>query len=178
MTMFIGHCLFVCGAAAVVYAMLSRFAYGDRLRARFGRWVVAPMIVGATVRLLLLTVGDVSETLDDPCNPALERIYWLTLASGVAYLLGYAFRALLILRQTEAHRPMADLYLWACASGLCKCALAIAASVAPRVGEVVDRIHIQQGLTLLFVGGFALAATYSWRLKTRPFATLKQAVSS
>jgi hypothetical protein len=85
------------------------------------------------------------------------------------YLLGYGFRALLILRRDPRSRVIANVYLVASASGIAACVVRITTAF-------IHPIQALEGGRLVWLFAcvcgavFALAAAHSWRAKTKWFA--------
>lgn len=166
----------IASGACLVYALLTRFAYGSSLRKKFGRCVLTPTALVAVPLIILFTVGDAGVTMHERIDSVAERAYTALLSAMLIYLLGYAVRALLVLRRHQKHRTVANVYLVACAGGLVSCVLTISGAVSPDLDSALHDAPAMALSTLIFAAGLAFGAAYSWRRKTAQFTTLQQAI--
>jgi hypothetical protein len=169
---YIGHDCYVVAASAIVYNALGRLQDDDSLHVTFKQHVERPATICIPVLLITFSMGNGAKIYRPdfftvPTDPWLSA-YWLLLCSTLIYLLGYGFRALLILRKDPRSRPIANVYLVASASGITACIVRITTAY-------VHPIQAFEGGKLVWffacVCGavFALAAAHSWRTKTKWF---------
>jgi hypothetical protein len=96
-------------------------------------------------------------------------VYWILLCGTLIYLLGFGFRAMLVLRQDPRSTNIATLYLLACGSGIAACSVRIITALVPAIQGPVDA-----ALVWFFAcacgAGFAVVSAYSWRQKVRWFS--------
>jgi hypothetical protein len=94
--------------------------------------------------------------------------YWLLLCGTLIYLLVYGARALMVLRKDPRSRRIANIYLFASASGIIACAVRITTAY-------VTPLQTIEGGTVVWIfaclcgAGFALTSAQSWRMKTKWF---------
>ena len=136
--------------------------------------VVAPALVAVAASWLFFFAGGahrdpvaLQHTADmGPINRWMQA-YWITTAVILAYLMWFAFRQLLSLREVRRHRPIADIYLVAVMAGMAVGVIGIVTAVA---GYTNTAINVIVTVTMaIWVGGLAFGASYSWRRKLRRF---------
>jgi hypothetical protein len=169
---YLGHCLYLVAAAAMVRTVLVRIARGDDLELIWSQWitrpatVVVPLMFGA---LALSGTANIerSSLYEVPPDDWL-RIYWLLFCGSLIYLMVWAMRALLILRTDPRHRRSADLYLVLIAAAIAFCAARIGAQWFDPLNACFRNARL--GWISTAGGGvaFALASGWSWKQKTRP----------
>lgn len=176
----VGHTCLILAAAALVYSVLDRIYDDDEeLRESFKQWVERPITLTIMGLLAVFSIGGIGAAVAmHGQRPGMwMNVYWALLCGTLIYLLTYACRALLILRKDWRQRRVADLYLAACASGVLACASRMITTLIPPVQERT-LVNIAVGvLGCMWLGGFALASSYSWRQKNRPFERLGEAVA-
>lgn len=169
---YIGHDCYIVAASAVVYNALGRLQDDEALQKTFKQYVERPATLCIPLLLATFSFGNGAavyraDFFDTPTDGWLTA-YWVLLCGTLIYLLGYGFRALLVLRRDPRSRRIANVYLVACTSGIVACAVRIATAVVPGLQEI-------EGGTLVWLfacccgAGFALASAHSWRVKTKWF---------
>jgi hypothetical protein len=169
---YIGHDCYIVAASAIVYNAMGRLQEDDALQSSFKQYVERPATLCIPLLLATFSMGNGAaiyraDFFDTPTDAWLS-IYWLLLCGMLIYLLGYGFRALLVLRRDPRSRMIANVYLAACASGIVACTIRIATAFVPQLQNL-------EGGTLVWVfacscgAGFALASAHSWRTKTKWF---------
>jgi hypothetical protein len=171
---YIGHDCYIVAASAIVYNAMGRLQQDDALQASFKQYVERPATLCIPLLLATFSLGNGAavyraDFFDTPTDTWLS-VYWLLLCGMLIYLLGYGFRALLVLRRDPRSRTIANVYLAACASGIVACTIRIATAFVPPLQDI-------EGGTLVWVfacscgAGFALASAHSWRSKTKWFTS-------
>jgi hypothetical protein len=96
-------------------------------------------------------------------------VYWILLCGTLIYLLGFGFRAMLVLRKDPRSTQIATLYLLACGSGIAACSVRIITALVPAIQGPMDA-----ALVWFFAcacgAGFAVTSAYSWRQKVKWFS--------
>jgi uncharacterized membrane protein SirB2 len=169
---YIAHDCYIVAASAIVYNTLGRLQDDNAVQTRFKQHVERPATLCIPLLLATFSFGNGAavyraDFFDTPTDGWLTA-YWVLLCGTLIYLLGYGFRALLVLRQDPRSRRIANVYLVACASGILACVVRIATAVVPSLQEIEGG-----SLVWLFAcscgAGFALASGHSWRVKTKWF---------
>jgi hypothetical protein len=169
---YLGHDCYIVAASAIVYNALGRLADDDTMRESFKQFVERPATLCIPLLLATFSVGNGSKVYRPdfftvPTDFWLN-MYWLLLCGTLAYLLGYAMRALLVLRRDPRSRRIANVYLVASASGIMAC-------IARITTAFVTPIPVPAGVGLVWLFAcscgtvFALASAHAWRQKTRWF---------
>ncbi|CAN5416981.1 hypothetical protein BH09ACT7_BH09ACT7_05960 [soil metagenome] len=169
---YIGHDCYIVAASAIVYNALGRLQDDNALHATFKQYVERPATVCIPVLLVTFSIGNGAriyrpDFFQVPTDFWLSA-YWLLLCGTLIYLLGYGFRALLVLRKDPRSRLIANVYLVASASGIAACIVRITTAY-------VHPIQALEGGRLVWLFAcvcgavFALAAAHSWRVKTKWF---------
>lgn len=172
------HICFVSSACLIAYSLLSRLATDDDLHRMFTRWVKRPATLAVIAMMAVFTAGDIGAqaaalTYPTPWVFAYRAIVFATMI----YLLGYACVALLTLRRYRRHRVVADLYLVACMCGMVSCLVRLAyLPTMPDRPQFGDLLAV--GLSTLWLAGYALTASWSWRRKTQEFRRVRDVVVS
>ena len=163
-------------AVAILYSALCRLYDDDALNIILRRWVQRPVILSIALLLAFFLVGVLGATgLPMAKQPpwGWASAYYALMSATVIYVLAYAARALVIIRRDSPIRRVANLYLIACVSGISACATrAVTAIVEPLQGAG----FVGCVFGCLWLGVFAAGTAYSWRLKTRPFHSLRLGV--
>jgi hypothetical protein len=169
---YIGHDLYIVAASAIVYNALGRLQDDDAMRQSFKQYVERPATLCIPLLLATFTLGNGSRIYSAdffalPTDFWLAQ-YWVVLCGTLIYLLGYASRALLILRRDPRSRRVANIYLIASFSGIAACVVRIITAAVPALQP-----HENGTLVWFFAcvcgAGFALTAAHSWRTKTKWF---------
>jgi hypothetical protein len=170
---YLGHDCYIVAASAIVYNALGRLHDDHALHATFKQYVERPATICIPLLLVTFSIGNGAKIyrpdfFQVPTDFWLSA-YWLLLCGTLIYLLGYGFRALLILRKDPRSRVIANVYLVASASGIAACVVRITTAY-------VHPIQALEGGRLVWLFAcvcgavFALAAAHSWRAKTKWFS--------
>ena len=169
---YIGHDCYIVAASAIVYNALGRLEDDHELQKSFKQYVERPATL--CIPLLLATFnlsrGSKVYARDFFALPTdfWLSIYWILLCGILIYLLGFGFRALLVLRRDPRSTNIASLYLVACGSGIMACAVRIITALIPSFQGRFD-----SALVWFFAcacgAGFALTSAESWRQKIKWF---------
>ncbi|OAN28565.1 hypothetical protein [Mycolicibacterium iranicum] len=170
---YLGHDCYIVAASAVVYNALGRLEQDHAMQQRFRQHIELPATLCIPLLLGAFWLGNGAtiyraDFFDVPTDLWLN-LYWLMLCGMLIYLLAYGGRALLILRTDPRSRPIANVYLFACAMGILACVVRLITAFVPALQTV-------QGSTLVWFfacacgAGFALTSAHSWRLKTKWFS--------
>jgi hypothetical protein len=169
---YIGHDCYIVAASAIVYNVVGRLEDDDALQRSFKQWVERPatLCIPLLLATFTLSAGSKSYARDFFAMPTdfWLSVYWVLLTGTLAYLLLFGSRALLVLRQEPRSRNIANLYLFASASGMAACAVRmITAGIPAWQGTLTT------GLVWFFCctcgAAFALTSAQSWRQKLRWF---------
>lgn len=164
---YLGHDAYIVAASAIVYNAVGRLESSDVLRRDFKQWVERPAALCIPLLFATFTLGngvriyepDFFEVRSDFWLGA----YWVILCGTLIYLLSYAAKALLILRQDPRSKRVADIYLAACCCGIITCVIRLVTALTPAPSHA--------WAIWLFAcacgTGFALMGGYSWLQKTR-----------
>ncbi|HEY7054352.1 MAG TPA: hypothetical protein VH496_19780 [Mycobacterium sp.] len=169
---YIGHDCYIVAASAIVYNALGRLQDDRAIQTSFKQYVERPATLCIPLLLATFSIGNGAAIYRDdfftvPTDFWLN-MYWLLLCGTLAYLLAYGGRALLVLRKDPRSRRIANIYLFACASGIMACVVRITTAFVTPFQNVV-------GIALVWLFAcacgavFALAAAHSWRIKTKWF---------
>jgi hypothetical protein len=174
---YLGHDAYIVAASAIVYNALGRLQQDNALQASFKQYVERPATLCIPLLLATFSVGNgariyKADFFEVPTDFWLT-VYWLLLCGMLIYLLGYGFRALLVLRKDPRSRRIANIYLAATTSGILAC-------VARIITALVPSLQVLDGGTMVWIfacscgAGFALASAHSWRIKTKWFTKASQ----
>ena len=170
---YLGHDCYVVAASAIVYNALGRIADDHVLQKSFKQYVERPATLCIPLLLATFTFSRGSKTYTRdffalPTDFWLSA-YWVVLCGTLIYLLGFGFRALLVLRRDPRSTHIANLYLIACGSGIMACAIRILTALVPMLQGRLDT-----ALVWFFAcacgAGFAVTSAQSWRQKVRWFS--------
>jgi hypothetical protein len=169
---YIGHDCYIVAASAIVYNAVGRLEDDSALQRSFKQWVERPATL--CIPLLLATFslsrGSKIYARDFFALPTdfWLSVYWILLTGTLAYLLVFGSRALLVLRKDPRSRNIANLYLFASASGISACTVRMTTAVIPWLQGAAAA-----GLVWFFCcvcgAGFALTSAHSWGQKVRWF---------
>ncbi|OBG80164.1 hypothetical protein A5699_11575 [Mycobacterium sp. E802] len=167
---YIGHDCYIVAASAIVYNSLGRLQDDNAMQRSFKQYVERPATICIPVLLATFSLGNGAavyrpDFFQVPTDFWLSA-YWILLCGTLLYLLGYGARAMLALRQDPRSRRIANIYLFASASGMLACTIRIVTALVPSLQP------IENGrLVWIFACGcgaiFALTSAHSWRIKTR-----------
>ncbi|OMB96788.1 hypothetical protein A5733_11235 [Mycobacterium sp. NS-7484] len=167
---YIGHDCYIVAASAIVYNSLGRLQDDNAMQRSFKQYVERPATICIPVLLATFSLGNGAavyrpDFFQVPTDFWLSA-YWILLCGTLLYLLGYGARAMLVLRQDPRSRRIANIYLFASASGMLACTIRIVTALVPSLQP------IENGrLVWIFACGcgaiFALTSAHSWRIKTR-----------
>ncbi|QRY51843.1 hypothetical protein [Mycolicibacterium septicum] len=123
--------------------------------------------------MMLSIVGGVgAHTIQ--ARQAWYQLYILALDGGLIYLLGYATVALVALTRDDKQRSMALIYIVPCGAGV----MAHAGQLVLSWVGADSWTTAVAACTLVWIAGFALAATISWNRKIRGFRSLQRALKT
>jgi hypothetical protein len=169
---YIGHDCYVVAASAIVYNALGRLGDDNTIQASIRQYVERPATLCIPLLLATFSLSCGSRTYArdffELRTDFWLTVYWLLLCATLAHLLLFGSRALLNLRKDPRSRRVANVYLFASASGITACVVrSITALVPPFQGPV------GAGLVWLFAClcgvGFALTSAQAWRQKVKWF---------
>jgi hypothetical protein len=166
---FIAHVLFICAICCVVYACACRLVPDHELEDVLHKIELPGSVAGGTMLAAITLSHNLSrkpppDFLDVPCDFWL-RVYWLTYATIVVYLLCFLVRLLLVLRRDPRSRLTSDLFIIAAGLGLVSFAALLTRVINP---GLVARFWIWTPSCV--AGGLAaFAAAWSWWERSRPF---------
>ncbi|WP_292991160.1 hypothetical protein [Mycobacterium sp.] len=170
---YLGHDCYVVAASAIVYNALGRITDDHLLQKTFKQYVERPATLCIPLLLATFTLSRGSKTYARdffalPTDFWLS-VYWILLCGTLIYLLGFGFRAMLVLRKDPRSTTIATLYLLACGSGMMACSVRIITALVPAIQGPVDA-----ALVWFFAcgcgAGFAVTSAYSWQQKVRWFS--------
>ncbi len=170
---YLGHDCYVVAASAIVYNALGRITDDHLLQKTFKQYVERPATLCIPLLLATFTLSRGSKTYARdffalPTDFWLS-VYWILLCGTLIYLLGFGFRAMLVLRKDPRSTTIATLYLLASGSGMMACSVRIITALVPAIQGPVDA-----ALVWFFAcgcgAGFAVTSAYSWQQKVRWFS--------
>jgi hypothetical protein len=169
---YIGHDCYIVAASAIVYNALGRLQDDHSLHITFKQYVERPATICIPILLITFSAGNGAKIYRPdfftvPTDPWLSA-YWLLLCGTLIYLLGYGFRALLILRKDPRSRLIANVYLVASASGIAACIVRITTAFVHPI-QALEGGKLVWFFACICGAVFALAAAHSWRVKTKWF---------
>lgn len=170
---YLGHDCYIVAASAIVYNALGRIADDHMLQTSFKQYIERPATLCIPLLLATFTLsrGSKTYTRDFFALPTdfWLSVYWLLLCGTLIYLLGFGFRAMLVLRKDPRSTNIATLYLLACGSGIAACSVRIITALVPAIQGPMDA-----ALVWFFAcacgAGFAVTSAYSWRQKVKWFS--------
>jgi MFS family permease len=171
-----GFLLVVAGQILLCSTLLRRMVRNPEASRILKTQVIAPMFLTVPAALVFFFIGGAHRdsvpllhTADmGPINGWMQA-YWITTALSGLYLMGFAFRQLLFLREDRRHRPVADIYMVATMSGISVGVIGIATAAA---GYTNTALSVLVTVAMAgWVGGLAFGASYSWRRKLQHFNT-------
>lgn len=174
---YIGHDLYVVAASAIVYNALGRLQDDQAMQAAFKQYVERPATLCIPLLLATFSLGNGAavyraDFFELPTDAWLTG-YWLILCGTLSYLLGYAARALLVLRKDPRSRTAANVYLAACVSGVAACVIRMTTALVPAL-QPAENGTLVWFFACVCGAGFALMSAHSWRTKTKWFSTTKR----
>jgi hypothetical protein len=170
---YLGHDCYIVAASAIVYNALGRIADDHMLQTSFKQYIERPATLCIPLLLATFTLsrGSKTYTRDFFALPTdfWLSVYWILLCGTLIYLLGFGFRAMLVLRKDPRSTQIATLYLLACGSGIAACSVRIITALVPAIQGPMDA-----ALVWFFAcacgAGFAVTSAYSWRQKVKWFS--------
>lgn len=170
---YIGHDAYIVAASAIVYNTLGRLQEDDAMQASFKQYVERPATLIIPLLLVTFSLGNGAhiyraDFFTVPTDAWLTT-YWLLLCGTLIYLLGYGWRALLVLRKDPRSRLIANVYLVASACGMTACIIRITTAFWPSL-QAIERGILVWVFACACGAVFALASAHSWRIKTKWFS--------
>lgn len=179
----VGDLFLVAGSSRICAMLVRRVVEEPDATQQLNRWVVIPSGIGLLLAWLCFILGGAAHDPDalrhtaamGPLNGWIKA-YWIIVSLLTVYLIMVAGRFLLILRSEPRHRPVANIYLLACLGGLLAGVLGV---ITAAVGHITTPGLVAVTIaSIVWVGGFAVGAAYSWRRKTAAFEKLVQGLNS
>lgn len=170
---YIGHDAYIVAASAIVYNSLGRLDDESEFQRNFKQYVERPATLCIPLLLATFSIGNGAmiyrpDFFKVPTDFWLN-MYWVLLCGTLIYLLGYGFRALLILREDPRSRNIANIYLLGCGSGIAACVARIITAFIP-----ASQDSWAIGAVWVFACAcgavFAVTSACSWMQKTRWFS--------
>lgn len=169
----LGHICLLLAAGSIATAAAIRI--DGTTRDTIARWVALPLCGCVAIMLVSVLMGQ--WLVPDLWRGCLST-YLFAYSCGLAWLLGYAILALLVLTEDPKQRKTALMYAAACAAGLlAHIGQWVLSWIVPAEQQDAWATIIQICI-LLWVAGFALAAAHSWRAKLQPFRKMRKALQS
>ena len=167
---YIGHDCYIVAASAIVYNALGRLQDDNAMQRSFKQYVERPATLCIPLLLATFSLGNGAaiyraDFFTVPTDLWLS-LYWIILCGTLAYLLLYGSRAMLILRRDPRSRRIANIYLFASASGVMACVVRIVTACLPAL-QPLENGRLVWLFACTCGAVFALAAAHSWRIKTR-----------
>jgi hypothetical protein len=174
---YIGHDCYIVAASAIVYNALGRLQDDHAMQASFKQYVERPATLCIPALLVTFSVGNgatiyAPDFFEVPTDFWLGA-YWLLLCGMLIYLLGYGFRALLILRKDPRSRRVATAYLAASGFGMLACVVRIVTACVPGL-QAIENGNLVWLFACACGAGFAVASAHSWRVKTNWFSSARR----
>lgn len=122
----LGHLCLIIAAAAIVHHCLTRLAGPELLGSMFERDIQQPLTLGAPLLVAAFVEADEgrqTDLFDAHVSTVWLAAYWLLLGIMMVYLLGYAHRALLALRDDPRSRPTVEVFLTGVRFGIAACVI-------------------------------------------------------
>lgn len=156
----LGHLGYMFGMLCILYLVVSRLDMtADQFQSyvRYRIELPGTLVMACMVAVFIAGPGkhDMTDLVTAQVTPFL-RMYWLTVAIALSFILVQATQALLILRRNPRSRCAANSYLWA-----------VAVSAAGIVAFQLEIGWLQWVIIRLEVVAYAIAATYTWHSKQR-----------
>lgn len=169
----IGHTAYLVGITALMHNVVNRLTLRDR-RGRIidkRKYIAARITLPATVflplhtGLFLIAASDheIPDMIAAAASTPWLAAYWLVFCAGTLWILEHLIWALLTIRTDPRSRRVSDLYLIAIAADCCCCASLALSAIVP-----TWPCELGWGAMAFATVGYAVAASYSWRQKTKP----------
>lgn len=164
----LGHICWIFAVAAIIQHGLTRLVNEKQVRGLLGKYVARPLWVGIPLLVTVFVIADESHHLDmfaAPVSDVWLGAYWAVLGGLLIYLLSYACRVLLILREDPRSTATVDLYLISAGFG-------VAANLI-QMGTAWAGVDVALPVWLcacLGATGFAYGSARSWQAKLAWFA--------
>ena len=159
----LGHICLIGAAMAIIHHGLARLPDESRPRIRFRRHIENPLRIGVPLLVAVFIIAD-EDYHPDLFSAHVSNLwlgtYWTVLGGLLIYLLGYASRVLLILRQDPRSTATVNLYLIS--------AIFVVAANVIQTGTGWAGINVTLLVWLcacLGAIGFAYGAARSWNAK-------------
>ncbi|MCG5433275.1 hypothetical protein LV457_13400 [Mycobacterium sp. MYCO198283] len=171
---YLGHDCYIVAASAIVYNTLGRLQDDHAMQSTFKQYVERPATLCIPLLLATFTFGNGAHVYRDDFftvpTDAWLTTYWLLLCGTLIYLLGYGWRALLVLRKDPRSRRIANVYLFATGCGIVACTIRIVTAFVPSL-QLVENGVLVWFFACVCGAGFALSSAQSWRIKTKWFSS-------
>lgn len=165
----VGHCLCLASDAAIAYHVAWRANWENDFRRGFKTHVELPATLAVGLMFALWWIGNGS-AVDVRCFFLVPldlsmRAYWVVFCAALAWILCYAVRSMLRLRQDPRSRTTVTIYIAASCSGI--------VSLVLRTVELAPSLNTGAGMMVASIfgcgaiGGFAGGAGYAWVRKTK-----------
>lgn len=163
----LGHICWIFAVTAIIQHGLTRLTNETHVRELMRKHVGRALWVGVPVLIAVFVIADERHHPDLFAAPPSDfwlGAYWLVLGGLLIYLLSYAGRVLLILREDPRSTETVDLYLISAGFGM----------AANMIQIVTAFHHVDVALPVwicacLGASGFAYASARSWRAKVAWF---------
>lgn len=178
----LGSAFLLAGLGRICLMLIRRVIEEPGATRIIRRRVDLPSAVGLALAALCFAMGGaahdphalVPSSDSEPYNGWI-RASWIMVSLSIGYLMLFSARVLLILRQEPRHRPVADIYLFACVMGLVAQIVGIVGIAA--LGRLTTPMMVVLAVSdVLWIGGFVLGAAYSWRRKLAPVDPVSRAL--
>lgn len=138
---YFGHVCWLLAITALMYSALSRLGTDELFCRKFNQMAVLPLTVAIPTMMGLLWVSSASreytpDILDAPVDLPMAA-YWVLLCGMSMHLLTYTWRALMVLRRSPRHRPLATAYLLVCDLGILTAVIQVLAVAVPALNTPV-----------------------------------------
>lgn len=162
----IGHTAYLVGLTALMHNVVNRLKLPDKRR-----YIAARITLPATVVLPLHTAlfliaatdHEIPDMIAEAASSPWMITYWLVTCAGAGWVLEHLIWALLIIRTDHRSRRVCNLYLTAILIDCCCVASLAFSAIMPTWPR-----EFGWGTMALATVGYAVAAGYSWRQKTKP----------
>ncbi|OHV05790.1 hypothetical protein [Mycobacterium talmoniae] len=169
---FLAHDCFIVAATAIIYHALGRLADDDTMQESFRQFVERPATICIPVLLITFSLSNAAQTYRPDffqlTTDGWLSLYWVLLAAMLIYLLGYASRALLILRKDPRSRRVANIYVLGATSAILACVVRAVTAVDKQI-QAVEGGRLVWLFACIAGSICAVASAQAWRQKMRWF---------
>jgi hypothetical protein len=163
----LAHGLCIAADAAIVYHITWRARYDADFRRAYRTHVELPGTLAFALMFALWLSGNgstipVASLYLVPLD-ATMRLYWLVLCAVLAWMMAYAMRWMIVLRQDPRSRPIVNIYIFAGSNTLL--ALLVCAAWNLTLLDDASAVMIATSLSCIGFVGFATGAATSWSRK-------------